>query len=250
LRISDAKRVYRVVKLDQTSTGAYTRTMSNTAKEIEVFETTETEGLEDLFANQDASNELEFANRTNQAANYTTVEHAASLLGISKRAVQKRLRKGTLDGQKVTTNTGNRWRVSLDALGVANQTNQGASNELEFANQTNQGASNELEFANQTNQGASSEPEFANQTKPDLPEELEVIQDDYRTLDLDDFKSNLIAELQAKLDERDNKLEGANYRIGYLEGQLTVKDEQIKLLADHQNQGTAWQKFLKWFFGQ
>ncbi len=52
---------------------------------------------------------------------------------------------------------------------------------------------------------------------------------------------NYIQELQLKL-------EGATYRIGYLEAQLENERAQIKLLTDSQHKGGWWAKFSSWFF--
>jgi hypothetical protein len=44
------------------------------------------------------------------------------------------------------------------------------------------------------------------------------------------------------------KLEGASYRIGYLESKLEEKNSQIKLLTDSQRKPGWWAKFSSWFF--
>ncbi len=46
------------------------------------------------------------------------------------------------------------------------------------------------------------------------------------------------------------ELEGATYRIGYLEAQLAERDVQIKLLTDSQHKPSQWARFKKWFLGQ
>ncbi|MBX9720020.1 MAG: helix-turn-helix domain-containing protein [Candidatus Obscuribacterales bacterium] len=49
------------------------------------------------------------------------------------------------------------------------------------------------------------------------------------------------------------KLEGANYRIGWLESQLQEREhdvEELKLLTDSQHKSGKWQRFRSWFFGQ
>jgi hypothetical protein len=52
---------------------------------------------------------------------------------------------------------------------------------------------------------------------------------------------HLIEQLQAKL-------EGATYRIGYLESKLEDRDYQIKLLTDSQHKPGWWAKLSNWFF--
>jgi uncharacterized protein (DUF736 family) len=50
--------------------------------------------------------------------------------------------------------------------------------------------------------------------------------------------------------ELSNKLEAANYRIGYLEAQTDNHKEQIKLLTDSQHKTAGWRKFWSWFTGR
>lgn len=57
---------------------------------------------------------------------------------------------------------------------------------------------------------------------------------------------NRIEELQGKLDTRDEELQGANYRLGYLAAQLESQKEQIKLLTDSQHKAGWWQRFKTW----
>ena len=52
------------------------------------------------------------------------------------------------------------------------------------------------------------------------------------------------------VDELLRKLEGATYRIGYLEAQLEAERQQVKLLMDSQHKGSWWAGFKKWFFGR
>jgi hypothetical protein len=42
------------------------------------------------------------------------------------------------------------------------------------------------------------------------------------------------------------KLEGATYRIGYLEAQLEAERQQVKLLTDSQHKPGWWARFKKW----
>jgi len=52
--------------------------------------------------------------------------------------------------------------------------------------------------------------------------------------------------------EMSNKLEAANYRIGWLESQLRERDndiEELKLLTDSQHKAGWWHRFKKWCAG-
>ncbi len=46
------------------------------------------------------------------------------------------------------------------------------------------------------------------------------------------------------------KLEGATYRIGYLEAQLAAERQQVKLLTDSQHKPGWWHRVRSWVAGQ
>jgi len=52
-----------------------------------------------------------------------------------------------------------------------------------------------------------------------------------------------------ELRQREKELQGANFRIGYLEAQLENHKEQIKLLTDEQHRGGRWERFKRWLTG-
>lgn len=66
---------------------------------------------------------------------------------------------------------------------------------------------------------------------------------------------DMIQELQNKLDIANRELQGANYRVGYLENQVLERERdvqelgtQIKLLTDSQNGHRKWwHRFMSWF---
>jgi hypothetical protein len=96
--------------------------MSDTARDYQNFQTVDAEGLEEIFEVrvQDAS-----CSRTGssvrepsssvreQSSSWASVEETAERLGISVRAVQKRLKKGTLTGRKEKTIHGERWLIAV-----------------------------------------------------------------------------------------------------------------------------------------
>jgi hypothetical protein len=59
--------------------------------------------------------------------------------------------------------------------------------------------------------------------------------------------TSLIRQQAQSLMEQAGKLESANYRIGYLEAQVTHKDEELRLLCDRRQSGWA-RSFSRWFF--
>jgi hypothetical protein len=207
--------------------------MSDTAHDYQTPKPVSMEGLEDLFD--------EFANHEVQGANTlelvreqdasVSVEHAAEILGISSRAVQKRLKKGTLKGLKVKQGGIERWSVNLSVM----DREQDASCSVEFANHEVQDA-NTLELVRE--QGAPSPIEFANIEYQDTSWAEKSIKD--KTA-IDDYKDSVIQELQAKL-------EAATFRVGYLQAQMESSQETIKLLTDSQHKPGWWAKFSSWFF--
>jgi hypothetical protein len=96
--------------------------MSDAAHDYQTIQPASTVGLQDLFevreldASQDTSLVGLDANRDERGANLLSVEEASLRLGISIRAVQKRLKKGTLSGRKQKTLNGERWFVALREL--------------------------------------------------------------------------------------------------------------------------------------
>jgi hypothetical protein len=66
---------------------------------------------------------------------------------------------------------------------------------------------------------------------------------------------DIIQELQSKLDTANRELQGASYRVGYLENQIVEREQdilsrdgQIKLLTDSQHKQGWWARFSTWFF--
>jgi hypothetical protein len=124
--------------------------MSQPANDLHVQPATTTEGLDDIFdvreldASQGANLVHLDANRdeldASQDANWLSVDDAAERLGISIRAVQKRLKKGTLRGRKEKTPTGERWLIDGGELDAS----QGANIVRLDANQDELDASHEI----------------------------------------------------------------------------------------------------------
>jgi len=184
--------------------------MSEPAQNFDVSPTPTTEGMEDIFevseqdAPQGANGVRLVANHDELVAPWLSVEQAAERLGLSARAVQKRLKKGTLSGRKEKTLNGERWIIDANELDAS----QGANIVRLDAN------NHEL---------------IPNSNEPDASSAV--------------VSDKLVRELQAKL-------EGASYRIGYLEAQLEAERRQVKLLTDSQHKAGWWARFKKWCAGQ
>ncbi|MBZ0184611.1 MAG: helix-turn-helix domain-containing protein [Candidatus Obscuribacterales bacterium] len=190
--------------------------MTDTARDFQTDDPAATDGLDEIFDVRELDDELG-ANHEPKGANCLTVEEAASLLGISNRAVQKRLKKGSLRGWKEKTTNGERWVVDADELPS-----------MQDANPVRLGPNCEQEDANPVRSGSNG-----------------------RELDPEPYQPDLFTiQLQSKL-------EAATYRIGYLEAQLSERlrdieerDASIKLLTDSQHNKSSWWSRLKtWFHG-
>lgn len=89
-----------------------------------------TEGLEDIFdvreldASQGANRVSDRSLVREQDANWLSVEDVSERLGISVRAVQKRLKKGSLRGRKEKTATGEKWLIDGNELDASQDANR------------------------------------------------------------------------------------------------------------------------------
>lgn len=94
--------------------------MSNADRDYQTIEPASVEGLEQIF-DLDASEVIEVREQDQEDANkcldgremdaYLSVDEAAQKLRISVRAIQKRLKRGTLKDVKTKVGAGERWLV-------------------------------------------------------------------------------------------------------------------------------------------
>lgn len=217
--------------------------MNDTARDIQSSELVSTAGLDDFFE-ADANTlsvdvpELELVRDvgangvsdgreldTNSKVDvrelngYVSVEEAASLIGISVRAVQKRLKRGTLSGMKTKHGSAERWLVEVSCLPVLKADASIVSSTTNDAEMDAPALESVRELGANVVVGV---------REPDAPRQ----QDDYR--------DQLIKDLQ-------NQLQAASWRNGYLESKLEERDNQIKLLTATPQQRTWWQQFKAFF---
>ena len=209
--------------------------MSDTARDYQTNDLASTKGLEEFFEPLatlgQTTSDLAIANPGQAQATPDQIgleiEQAAKLLGVSNRTILRRLQKKTLEGFKINGPFGPEWRVSEKALTTL-------GNPLATLGQ----ATPDLAIATR------GQP----RTTPiqlvlhDIDEgEAELAQKD---------SANSQAFTTTNIDVADLllKLEGASYRIGYLESKLEEKNSQIKLLTDSQRKPGWWAKFSSWFF--
>lgn len=154
-----------------------------------------------------------------------TVEEAASILKISTNAVCKRLRKGSLLGQKIPGKFKDEWLVEGAGL-------------IEIIS---------IDFSKVQDSPETSLHENSSvqdQTK-DSPGSVQ------------DSPGEGITRLLDLVEKQAAKLEAAAGQIGYLQAQvesqtkeLETKSAELKLLMDSQRKTSAWTRFWVWFTGQ
>ncbi len=147
-----------------------------------------------------------------------SVDEAAEKLGLSVRAVQKRLKKGTLRGRKQKTDRGERWLIEVRELDASQD-----------ANPLDDGSFVREQDANQRNDNPFAAPESRADQLPEASKSEE--------------RDDLIKEMQSKI-------EALTWRNGYLESQLENHREQLKLLTDSQSKRALWGRFWSWFVGK
>ncbi len=180
------------------------RLMSDTARDDDrTIEPASIEGLEDLFGER----------LPVEVPKGVPADEAAVRLGLTVRAVLKRLRRGSLKGYKAPMKHGEKWFVLLEELpeGVLVQAAEVPLDRLEVPLNCEE-----------------------------LPQEV---------LDGAGKFLEMIEGLQTKLDVANNQLQAASFRNGYLEAQLDTERQQVKLLMDSQHNASCWHRTWQWFIG-
>jgi hypothetical protein len=188
--------------------------MSDTARDYSKIETASIEGLENFF------DEGLPGGLPAELPRGLPAEEAAIKLGLTIRAVLKRLRRGTLKGYKSPTKHGEKWFVLSTELPA----------ELPV----------QVEGLPFENVGA-----------PSCNVEL-LHEDPFDSLGVPSESQKffeILGDLQTKLDVANNQLQAASFRNGYLEAQLEVERQQVKLLTDSQHKAPWWHGAWQWFFG-
>ena len=198
--------------------------MSDTARDYQTIETASTEGLEDLFeplatpgqanADQGLTTPIQALTTPDQAMTGLSIEDAAKALSVKPRTILRRLQKGTLAGFKIDGLFGPEWRVvtAVEPLATPGQSN--------------------------ADQGL---------TTPDHPythDPTELV------AELRQQITELKTELDRKVSEAQREIQAAAFRNGYLESQLEIEREQVKLLTDSQHKAGWWRRFYSWFIGR
>lgn len=185
--------------------------MSDTARDYQPLQPSAIDGLDDLFI-EGVPAELPVA-----VPEGLPVEDAALRLGLSERAILKRLRRGTLKGFKVPAKRGEKWLVCPEGLPAGP-----AEGHIEIE-------ALPVGLPDIENEGICPSQGLA----AGVPSGVEQL-------------VGLVQDLQAKLDKANDQLQSANFRNGYLESKLEEREKEIKLLTDGQHKPRWWARFKNW----
>lgn len=202
--------------------------MSDTARDYQPVDTTNTDGMDELFNAEDSVEQvINLAqDRTPQdnIGKLWTVPEAAKHFNVSEKTILRRLQKGSIKGHKVSGQFGLEWRIAGtaktetgDKKGALDRTPQDVIEAWDISGQ-----------------------------------DIEVVEDrtpqDVTKAWDSPGQDRFIDEQKQEIEVLRAKLEGAIYRNGYLESKLEEREKQILLLTDSQHKPGWWAKFSNWFF--
>lgn len=203
--------------------------MSDTAHDYQTTSAATTDGMDDLFECGLAKNqEVEPYGSTSTAscdlgsaeglANWLSIEDASRRLGISKNAVQKRLKRGKLIGKKTSGPYGDIWLVDLSS--------ENQVLEVEFENPEGVDEAEEAKPSGSASERPDSEGSakglakgLAGRTEIDLVWQMELL----------------------------NRVERLSLENGQLKALLQEREKEVRLLTDSQQRTGWWTKFASWF---
>ena len=196
--------------------------MSDPSRDYQTIDTATVEGLEDLFADTEKTSGPDLGPSRDEDAGPSqliSALEAASILAINKRSVIRLIQQQKLvaikrDGKYFLTKEAVENRKRETCLAVPSRDQDAGPSQDEVA----------LDI------------EVSGPSRDEVPP-LSVQVDETLTSSIDAYK--LLKEL-----------EGATYRIGYLEAQLAEREQQIKLLTDSQHKPSLWARFKKWCSGR
>ena len=217
--------------------------MSDTARDYQTIELASTEGLDAIFDSAHVPTDA------NPSPEPVPVDLAAKLLGSSVNALKKQLRKGNVIGHKLDTKHGSKWFVEPSEVSRLALTD---ANLCQAPVVTTCAGIESAPVPTDANLCQAPVTTCASIESAPVPTDANLCQEPVTTCSViqsepvptsveTDEHLNYIQELQLKL-------EGATYRIGYLEAQLENERAQMKLLTDSQHKGGWWAKFSSWFF--
>ena len=237
--------------------------MTDTARDYQQIESAAVEGLEELFGNPLDSVQREDFSVRDTVQDFIPVTEAANLLGVDRRSVVRLLSWKKLSGTK---DDRGRWLVSKSSvLKRLDSAQPGSLNVSDSVQPESLNVSDSVQ-PESLKVSDSVQPESLDVLDSVQPESLDVPDGvQLESLDVSDSvqpESPNVSDsgrtdilpgptnaAVVDVDELLRKLEGATYRIGYLEAQLEAERQQVKLLTDSQHKPSWWSKFKSWFLG-
>lgn len=163
--------------------------------------------------------------------NVATAEEAAAILGISVRAVLKRLNKGTLRGRKTVTKFGEKWLVDREELPKTIHVEVSEQGGPEDGPENKEGGTEDRTGASQGGpQGGPIQNEIV--LAQSLANQGELIATVLK-------QAEIIQELTKDLREKDDQIKLLSKE----------NDDRTKLLSDSQRGVGFWSRFCSWLVG-
>lgn len=180
------------------------------------------QGFEDFFHAGKSSSEEQRQPGTTMVSGLTLKE-AVEFYKISEKTIRLHISQGKIPARKEQGPRGLEWRIYPSGIPAESEIIEDVTEVQPDGNQAGTTAEEDRNHV-----GTILEPGSeisSRQSSGELDKLLELVQ------------------TQAQ------KLEAANYRIGYLEAQTQTYKEQIKLLTDSQHKPGWWVRFCSWFVG-
>jgi excisionase family DNA binding protein len=236
--------------------------MSDTARDYQQFEPAAVEGLDQLFGPSLDSVQPESLRVLDIVQDTIPVTEAANLLGVDRRSVVRLLSWKKLDGVK---DERGRWLVSRCSVLTRLKNLQDEVIQVQDSVQpetTHVQDTVQLETIHvqdtvhpktiqvqdtvqlETIQVQDTVHMKTIQVQDTVHMKTIQVQDPVLALEPHDLNAVVV-----DVDELLRKLEGASFRIGYLEAQLEAERNQVKLLTDSLHKPSLWTKFKSWFLG-
>lgn len=168
-----------------------------------------------------------------------TLKEAVEFYKISEKSVRIRIGQGKIPAIKVAGNNGPEWRIFPNGLPTPEP-------------DRNQGDSSVEPDRNQSGSTVEAEPvEEPTRVEPTWCEAENVGAVDSAPLDqARNERVEELGQLLSIISSQAEKLEAANYRIGYLQSKVENQEEQIKLLTCSERSNSWWQSFCNWMLGR
>lgn len=208
------------------------------AEHCQDVETVTTDGFDGLFQGVSMPEPDQFKGGST-AEPGLTLKEAVEFYKVSDKSVRIRIGQGKIPAIKVPGNNGPEWRIFPNGLPTAEP-------------DRNQGDSSIEPDRNQSGSTVEAEPvEEPTGVEPAWCEAENVGSVD--SVSLDQARNERVEELGQLLSiisSQAEKLEAANYRIGYLQSKVENQEEQIKLLMCSERSNSWWQSFCNWMLGR